>query len=98
MTTALQLLQHGHCVTVLEREACSGGLAAGFSLQWCDREVQTTGTAVEDRWLEKYYHHLFRSDRATINLISALGLGDQLHWQRHRTVTLRGGQAYQLEK
>ena len=68
---------------LLEREAEPGGLAAGFRLG--------------PSYLEKFYHHLFRSDTAAVALISELGLGDKLVWPRPRTSTLIGGQQYQLD-
>lgn len=83
MTVALRLAQRGEEVVLLEREAEPGGLAAGFRLG--------------PSYLEKFYHHLFRSDTAAVALISELGLGDKLVWPRPRTSTLIGGQQYQLD-
>src|SRR5205823_9008394 len=48
-------------------------------------------------WLEKFYHHLFRSDKTAIKTIQELGLGDRLEWSHPRTVTLTGGHIYQLD-
>jgi protoporphyrinogen oxidase len=89
LTAALRLAQHGHEVTVFEREALPGGLAAGF-------RVGGPGVA-SDIWLDKFYHHLFRSDKAIIALIEELGLRDELLWRRPLTVTLRGGKVHQLD-
>jgi protoporphyrinogen oxidase len=83
LTVALRLLQRGERATVYEREPVAGGLAAGFQ--------------IGDAWLEKYYHHLFRSDTAMQRLIAELGLADRLRWPRPRTVTLWQGQIYQLD-
>jgi protoporphyrinogen oxidase len=96
LTTALRLLQRGHRVSVFEREAEPGGLAAGFRVREADPAAADAGT-VEDVWLEKFYHHLFRSDRAITRLITELGLGHQLEWRRPLTVTLLGGTVYQLD-
>ena len=63
LTVALRLLQRGERATVYEREPVAGGLAAGFQ--------------IDDAWLEKYYHHLFRSDTAMQSLIAELGLALQ---------------------
>ncbi|MGH2395245.1 MAG: FAD-dependent oxidoreductase, partial [Candidatus Limnocylindria bacterium] len=71
-------------VTVIERESLPGGLAAGFEVQ--------PGT-----WLEKFYHHLFRSDRHAIGLIEELGLGDRLEWHAPVTATLHQGEMHQLD-
>ncbi len=84
LTVALRLLERGEEVVVDEREARPGGLAAGFPLQ-------------DGVWLEKFYHHLFRSDRAITGLIQELGLGDRLAWQRPNTTVLHKGTAYQLD-
>ncbi len=83
LTVALRLLQRGERATVYEREPVAGGLAAGFQ--------------IEDYWLEKYYHHLFRSDTAMQRLIAELGLADRLRWPRPRTVTLWQGEMHQLD-
>jgi protoporphyrinogen oxidase len=83
LVAALRLAERGEQVTVYEREPVAGGLAAGFQ--------------IDDAWLEKFYHHIFRTDRAIIRLIDELGLTDRLRWPRPRTVTLWGGQIYQLD-
>ncbi len=83
LTLALRLAQAGDEVVVIEREPLPGGLAAGFQI----------GGA----WLEKFYHHLFRSDGAVQHLIGELGLGDRLVWPRPVTATLYGGKQRQLD-
>ncbi|HEX5467167.1 MAG TPA: FAD-dependent oxidoreductase [Candidatus Limnocylindrales bacterium] len=84
LTVALRLAQAGRSVTVFEREPLPGGLAAGFEV-------------APGIWLEKFYHHLFRSDRQAIALIEELGLGDELKWHRPITATLRDGRRWQLD-
>ncbi|HEY7983164.1 MAG TPA: NAD(P)/FAD-dependent oxidoreductase [Ktedonobacterales bacterium] len=95
LTAALRLQQRGHRVTVFEREAEPGGLAAGFPVRAADPAAPAP--LAGGVWLEKFYHHLFRSDRAITRLIAEVGLGDDLVWRRPLTVTLRGGRAYQLD-
>ncbi|MGH2484132.1 MAG: FAD-dependent oxidoreductase, partial [Candidatus Limnocylindria bacterium] len=51
----------------------------------------------EGPWLEKFYHHLFQSDRHAIRLITELGLGNDLTWHRPRTVVFHGGRLHQLD-
>src|SRR5260221_17181 len=68
---------------VFEQETTAGGLAAGFR--------------VGDAWLEKFYHHLFRTDTTAIKLIRELGLGDRLEWSHPRTVCLIDGKFQQLD-
>lgn len=84
LTVGMRLARGGERVTVIEREALPGGLAAGFELQ--------RGT-----WLEKFYHHLFRSDRRAIHMIEELGLDDRLEWKHPVTATLRDGRLHQLD-
>ncbi|MGH2449328.1 MAG: NAD(P)/FAD-dependent oxidoreductase [Chloroflexota bacterium] len=83
LTVALRLAQRGEAVTLLEREPAPGGLAAGFKLG--------------PSYLEKFYHHLFRSDTSAVALINELGLGDKLAWPRPKTSILYGGKRYQLD-
>ena len=83
LTTALRLAQRGESVILYEREAAPGGLAAGFPL----------GSS----YLEKFYHHLFRSDTDAVALIEELGLGDKLVWPRPKTSALIGGTRYQVD-
>lgn len=83
LTAALRLAQRGEDVVLFEREPEPGGLAAGFR--------------VGPSYLEKFYHHLFRSDTAAQALISELGLGDKLVWPRPRTSIWLNGEAHQLD-
>jgi protoporphyrinogen oxidase len=84
LTVALRLAQRGDEVVVLERERLPGGLASGFEVE-------------PGIYLDRFYHHLFASDRHAIALINELGLGKQLIWRRPLTVTLRHGRVYQLD-
>jgi protoporphyrinogen oxidase len=83
LMAAYRLAQAGQAVMVFEQEALAGGLAAGFR--------------VGDMWLEKFYHHLFRSDATAIKTIEELGLGDRLEWLRPRTVSLVHGEIHQFD-
>src|SRR5712691_2705790 len=83
LMAAYRLVQAGQTVTVFEQEKTAGGLAAGFR--------------VGDTWLDKFYHHLFRTDKVAISTIEELGLGDRLEWPRPRTVSLIDGQLEQLD-
>ncbi|GIW08775.1 MAG: hypothetical protein KatS3mg060_3580 [Dehalococcoidia bacterium] len=71
LMAAWQFARAGHRVTVLEREKEVGGLAVNFTLG---------GTP-----LERFYHHIFRSDTRMIRLIHELGLGGKLVWGRPPT-------------
>ncbi len=83
LTLAMRLGLGGEHVTVIDREAQPGGLAAGF--------------AVGNVTLEKFYHHLFRTDTAITALIKHLELSGDLVWQTPNTSSLVGGQRYQLD-
>ena len=80
----MRLGHSGDHVTVIEREPLPGGLAAGF-------EIDTR------MWLEKFYHHIFRSDKHAIAMIGEMGLADRLEWHQPVTATLRGGEFHQLD-
>jgi protoporphyrinogen oxidase len=84
LTVALRLAQPGDAVSILEREPLPGGLAAGFEIE-------------PGMWLEKFYHHLFRSDHRAIAMIDELGLSDRLEWKQPVTATLRQGEFHQLD-
>lgn len=83
LTVGMRLAERGYAVTVYEREELPGGLAAGFRL----------GNA----HLEKFYHHLFKSDRHAIKLMGELQLGDRLEWKTPRTVVLRDGKLWPMD-
>jgi protoporphyrinogen oxidase len=79
LSAAYDLLAAGNSVTIYEANSHSGGLAAGFR---------------DDNWqwhLEYYYHHLFRQDKAIINLVSEIGMEDQLFWPRPITSVIHDG-------
>ena len=71
LTAALRLAQAGHAVTLWERAAQVGGQAVAFEVD-------------DGIYLEKFYHHLFQSDRDIVALIEELGIGDHLAWHAER--------------
>ncbi len=83
LTAALRFTQAGHRVTVIEREERVGGLVASFE--------------IGGSHLERFYHHLFRSDVDVQRLIAEVGLGNDLVWPRPTTSTLSGGQVYPVD-
>ena len=84
LLVALRLAERGHPVTVLEREPLAGGLAAGFEIE-------------PGMWLEKFYHHLFRSDRNALRVIEEVGLRDRVTWSHPDTVVLHKGRLHPLD-
>jgi len=84
LTVALRLAQRGHAVTVLERDPVPGGLAGSFEV-------------APGIWLEKFYHHLFGTDRSAIGLIEEVGLGKALQWHEPTTTVFLGDRPYPLD-
>lgn len=66
LTAALRLAQQGHQVTLWERGDTFGGQANAFPV---------AGTAIE-----RFYHHLFQSDREIVALADEIGIGERLVW------------------
>ncbi len=84
LTVGLRLVQRGHDVTILERDPVPGGLAGSFEV-------------APGIWLEKFYHHIFRTDRNAIRLIEEVGLGDRLAWYQPTTTVFTGGRSHPLD-
>jgi protoporphyrinogen oxidase len=80
LTAALRLLQAGYRVEVFERSRQTGGLAMTFPFG-------------ETR-LEKYYHHLFTSDRDILDLASELGVA--IDWPSPPMGMFHAGRVYRF--
>ncbi|HEV2787337.1 MAG TPA: FAD-dependent oxidoreductase, partial [Solirubrobacteraceae bacterium] len=68
LVCAYRLSQEGHVCDVYERWPGLGGQAATLDVGGGDL-------------LERYYHHLFTSDRHIVELYEELGMGDELEWK-----------------
>ncbi|KTG09335.1 protoporphyrinogen oxidase [Haloprofundus marisrubri] len=66
LACAYRLQQHGHDVRVFEATGDVGGLAAVY---------ETKGDPIE-----KFYHHLSKSEETIVELAEELGVGDELEW------------------
>jgi protoporphyrinogen oxidase len=66
LAAAYHAAKHGHQVTVLEAAGEPGGMAAHFDLGGLS--------------IERYYHFVCKSDRATFDLLAELGLADKMRW------------------
>ena len=85
LAAANELAKGGHAVTVLEAAGVAGGLASGFK---------------DERWewpLERFYHHIFTTDRAIIDLAHEIGADDLLMFQSPVSGQWWNGQAYALD-
>lgn len=80
LTTALRLLKDGVDVTVVEQSQKLGGLAGS---------AEVGGTR-----LELFYHHIFETDKAVIELINELGLSDKLRFYPANNGIYFDGQIY----
>jgi protoporphyrinogen oxidase len=80
LTAAYELAKKGHGVAVFEKEAELGGQASTFPIE---------GTR-----LEKFYHHLFTSDRHIIQFIDELGLSPRMRWIDSQVGLFHGGKVY----
>jgi len=69
LVCAHRLTQAGHVCDVYERWPGLGGQAATLDVGGGDL-------------LERYYHHLFTSDRHIVELYDELGMSDELEWKR----------------
>jgi protoporphyrinogen oxidase len=85
MAAAYDLIKAGKQVTIFERDATPGGLAAGFKEEGWD-------------WsLEKYYHHWFQSDSSILSLIREMGLEHKHRFYRPKTVVFYKGNFFPLD-
>ena len=79
LTAAYELAKLGIKVTIIERGDQLGGLATAFK--------------IGDSHLEKFYHHLFATDRDITRLIEEVGLSEDLLWPRPSTSVFYNGNA-----
>jgi protoporphyrinogen oxidase len=77
---AYRLCKAGVDCTVIEKEPEVGGIAGCFK--------------VKDFWIEKYYHHMFKTDNVLLGLAGELGLGDRIVWRESKTAFFHKGRLY----
>lgn len=80
LTMGWRLTQKGYKVDVYEKNEYLGGLLGGMK--------------IGNGWLEKAYHHIFRTDRQIIELIEELELSDRLVWRESRVGLYFEGKIY----
>lgn len=86
LTAAYDLLLKGHQVTIYEARSYVGGLASGFQ---------------DDAWewpLERFYHHIFASDKDIIQLMQEIGIVDRLFFPSPITSIYKNGKLYPINK
>lgn len=66
LTAALRLIKQGHSILLFEKDEKLGGLASAIDFSGAK--------------LDKFYRHIFKSDRDIINLINEFNLQDKLRW------------------
>jgi len=80
LTLGCELAKRGFEITIFEKEPELGGLAGCFK--------------IGDTYIEKYYHHLFRSDTDIIELINELNLTDRLVFSESKMGFFQNGKIY----
>ena len=83
LAAAYRLRQHGYDVQVFEATDDVGGLAAVYE------------TAGDD--IEKFYHHLSKSEETIVELAQELGLGDRLEWRVGKNAYYVDGTVHPLD-
>ncbi len=73
-------------IIIFEKDAEIGGMAASYC-QDC---------AGKSYFIEKYYHHIFRSDSELLDLIRELGLEDQMLWLKGKNAYFVEGKSYPM--
>lgn len=84
LTAAFEMSRRGRRVILLEKEEQLGGLAGCLQ--------------VEGEWVEKYYHHFFRSDQFIFELIRKLGGTTQFLSKEVKTGIYLSGRCYPFSR
>jgi protoporphyrinogen oxidase len=88
LTVALRRSQAGDDVTIFEKGTEPGGLAASFPV---------TERGKDGPYLEKFYHHIFGTDKDIIRMIDEMGLTPDMVWIKPDSSILRDGKAHRLD-
>jgi len=84
LTAACELLKSGHEVVVIESDEQLGGLAGVVKL--------------EEKYVERYYHHFFKTDTELISLLDELELSDKIFWLESQIGYYHGENIYKFGK
>ena len=69
-------------IIIIEKEPELGGMVSSYN--------------INNYYIEKYYHHIFASDKELITLINELGLSNRLEWLRGTTGYYFNGKIYPM--
>ncbi|MDR3238738.1 MAG: NAD(P)/FAD-dependent oxidoreductase [Clostridiales bacterium] len=81
LTAARSLVQSGHAVTVYEKSDKGIGGIAG-------------AVPIHNTWIDKFYHHIFTSDREVLSLIDEMGLSGDMLWEEPKNGLMLDGRLY----
>jgi protoporphyrinogen oxidase len=84
LAAAYRLQEHGHEVQVFEASEDLGGLAATY---------ETGGDPIE-----RFYHHLSKSEETIVDLVDDLGLDDHLEWRIGKNAYYVDGVVHPMDK
>jgi len=73
-------------VIVFEKDSDIGGMSASYSLERSGKKY----------FIEKYYHHIFRSDSELLALIKELGLEKHMMWLKGKNAYFVDGKNYSM--
>ena len=90
LTLALRPAAMGAQVVLYERSVNVGGLAMSFP-------VTDEPESADRAYLEKFYHHIFGTDKDIIRVIDELGLTPMMVWKKAPTSNFRDGKIYPFD-
>ena len=73
-------------IVIFEKDAEIGGMAASYCQDFAEKKY----------FIEKYYHHIFRSDTELLDLIRELGLEGQMLWLKGKNAYFVDGKNYPM--
>jgi protoporphyrinogen oxidase len=73
-------------IVIFEKDAEIGGMAASYCQDFAGKKY----------FIEKYYHHIFRSDTELLDLIRELGLEGQMLWLKGKNAYFVDGKNYPM--